>query len=253
MEDELVGDNPALRKALSYGVNREKYVELFTNNRGEIAYGFIPPLMDAYSENIKDAGIGYDPNKARRLVEQARQAAGGSLGELTLSVPGTGIVMRQRGQFLQRGWKQIGLDVKVEYMDWPTFQNRVNNKGTQMFMMGWIADYPDAENFLQLFYGPNKSPGSNNFNYDRSEFNELYEEVSVMRESPQRRKLYREAERIVVQDCPAIFLFHGVAFVLKHHWVENYKPHAFQYGTSKYRDINRRQRQNYRKLLRELP
>jgi oligopeptide transport system substrate-binding protein len=68
----------------------------------------------------------------------------------------------------------------------------------------------------------------------------------VMQDSPKRTELYRRAERIVVEDCPAVFMLHGVAFVLYHDWVHNYKPHAFGYGLSKYRRINRAKRAAYK-------
>ena len=73
-------------------------------------------------------------------------------------------------------------------------------------MLGWIADYPDAENFLQLFYSANASPGPNNFNYSNPAFDRIYERASVMPECSERTAMYRRAERIVVEDCPAVFL-----------------------------------------------
>ena len=118
-----------------------------------------------------------------------------------------------------------------------------------MFSLGWIADYPDSENFLQLFYSKNVSPGSNNFNYSNPKFDEIYETVAVMPDSEQRTRLYRQAEQIVIEDCPAVFMLHGVAYVLHHDWIRNYKPHTFQYGTTKYRRIDLEKRAAYNQLL----
>ncbi|HEW79137.1 MAG TPA: peptide ABC transporter substrate-binding protein, partial [Phycisphaerales bacterium] len=146
-------------------------------------------------------------------------------------------------------FKEVGLDVEIDYMDWPTFQNKVKTKSAQMFTLGWIADYPDAENFLQLFYSKNASPGPNNFNYSNPEFDKIYEQIAVMPDSDERTELYRKAERIVVEDCPAVFLMHGVAYVLHHDWLYNYKPHAFGYGLSKYRRIDNTKRLAYKELL----
>jgi len=253
MEDPVLGDNKPLRKAISSAVDRRKYIELFTNNRGEVAYGFIPPLMSSYDPNISQyAETDYNVDRAKRLIKEATEVHGGPLPELTLSMPGTGAVYRQRGQFLARCFTDVGLDVSIDYMDWPTFQDRVKNRSTQMFSLGWIADYPDAENFLQLFYSKNASPGPNNFNYDNPEFDRIYEKIRTMSQSPERRKLYRKAERIVVEDCPAVFLLHGVAFVLHHDWLYNYKPHAFGYGLNKYRRIDTDQRRRYKQGARTL-
>jgi len=251
MEDPIVGKNKPLRKALSYAIDRSKSNELFSNNRNDLAYGFIPPLMKAYDPNVRDIGISYDPQKARQFVRQAERVHGGKLPQLKLSMPGTDTLSRQMGQFYQRGFEEIGLDVEVEYMDWPTFQDKLKTKGAQIFSLGWIADYPDAENFLQLFYSKNVSPGSNNFNYASDEFDKLYEKVITMPDSPERIALYRKAERLIIEDCPAAFLFHRVAYVLHHDWVLNYKPHAFQYGLSKYRRIDLEKRGAYKELLKK--
>jgi len=253
MEDEVLGINKPLRQALSCAVDRGKYIELFTNNRGEVAYGFIPPLMKAYNPRIKDVvKSGYDPERARRLVEEAKTIYGGELPKLILSMAGTDVIARQQGEFLRRNFKEVGLDVEIDYMDWPTFQNKIKTRSCQMFMLGWIADYPDAENFLQLFYSKNASPGPNNFNYCNPKFDRIYEQVAVMPDSDKRTELYRKAECIVVEDCPAVFLLHGVAYVLHHDWVHNYKPHAFGYGLSKYRRIDVAKRAAYKELLKTL-
>jgi len=250
MEDKTLCGNKPLRQAINCAVDKEKYIKLFTNNRGEVAYGFIPPLMKAYDSSIKDkVKTTYNPDKARQLIKEAENIYGDKLPKLTLAMPGTDAVIRQRGEFLKRCFKTVGLNVEIDYMDWPTFQNKIKTKSVQMFMLGWIADYPDAENFLQLFYSKNASPGPNNFNYSNPDFDRIYEQIAVMPDSPERTKLYRKAERIVIEDCPAVFLMHGVAYVLYHDWLYNYKPHAFGYGLSKYRRIDTAKRADYKKLL----
>jgi len=251
MEDSVLGNNKPLRKAISYAIDKLEFIELFTNNRAERAYGFIPPLMKSYNPKIAETGQKYDPNKARKLLKDAKDIYGGELPLLTLAAPGTDTLSRQMGQFYQRGLKDIGLNVEVEYMDWPTFQDRVKTKSAQMFLLGWVADYPDAESFLQLFYSKNASPGTNNFNYSNPEFDKIYEKVSVMSDSPERTRLYQKAEQIVIEDCPATFMTHQVAYVLHHDWVGNYKPHAFQYGLAKYRRIDLEKRAQYKKLLKK--
>ena len=253
MEDEVVGKNKPLREAISCAVDREKYIELFTNNRGEVAYGFIPPLMKAYDPQIKEVTkTAYNPERARRLVKEAEKVYGGKLPKLTLSMPGTDVVFRQQGEFYKRCFKAVGLNFEIDYMDWPTFLSRAKSKNAQIFTLGWKADYPDVENFLQLFYSPNASPGPNNFNYSNPEFDKIYEQIAVMSDSPERTELYRKAERMVVEDCPAVFLLHGVAYVLYHDWLYNYKPHAFAYGLSKYRRIDTEKRTAYKELLKTI-
>lgn len=253
MEDPVIGKNKPLRQAIGCAIDKVKYIELFTNNRSEIAYGFMPPLMKSFNPAIKDISpVHYDVDKAKNLVKEAEKVNGGPLPKLIFALPGADIVSRQYGEFYSRCFKEVGLDIEIDYMDWPTFQNKIKTKSAQIFSLGWIADYPDAENFLQLFYSKNISPGSNSFNYSNPEFDRLYEQISTMPDSPQRTELYRKAEQIVVEDCPTIFLVHGVAYVLYHDWVLNYKPHGFAYGLSKYRRLDNQKRSEYRNLLKAI-
>lgn len=251
MEDEVVGKNKPLRKAISHSIDREKYIEVFWNNRDDVAYGFIPPVMKVYNPEISKLGIGYDSGQAKQLVKEAERVYGGKLPTLKLSTGGTDTLSRQMCQFYQRSFKEVGLDVEVDYMDWPTFLEKVKTKSVQMFALGWIADYPDTENFLQLFYSRNASPGTNNFNYSNPEFDRIYEQVAVMPDCPERTVLYRKAELIVIEDCPAAFINHRVAYVLHHDWVLNYKPHVFQYGLAKYRRVDVTKRAAYKELLKK--
>ena len=252
MEDEILGKNKALRKAISHAIDREKYIEVFWNNRDDVAYGFIPPLMKAYDPEIKKAGISYDPVKSRQYLEEAEKIHGGKIPTLVFSMGGTDTLARQIGQFYQRNLKEVGIEIELDFMDWPTFQDKVKTKSVQMFSLGWVADIPDTENFLQLFYSKNMSPGTNNFNYSNPKFDEIYEQVSMMSDSPARTKLYREAELMIIEDCPAAFINHRVAYILHHDWVRNYKPHVFQYGLAKYRRIDMKKRAEYKKLLKSI-
>jgi oligopeptide transport system substrate-binding protein len=252
MEDSLLGKNKPLRLAMSYAFNREKYIELFWNNRDEVAHGFIPPIMKDYNPEISKIGQSYNVQKAMELVKEAEKIYEGKLPTLKLAMGGADTSQRQFGQFLQRNFKDAGLDLEVEYMDWPTFLGKVHTKSVQMFSLGWIADYPDVETFLQLFYTKNISPGANNFNYSNPEFDKLYEQVAVMADSPERTELYRKMELIILEDCPAVFINHPVGYVLYHDWVYNYKPHAFQYGLSKYYRVDTVKRATHRELLKQV-
>jgi len=252
MEDQILGANKPLREAISYALDRAKYIELFWNNRDEVAYGLIPPIMSSYNPDIKKIGQKYDSEKAGQLVKQAQKIYGGKLPTLTLSMPGTDTMRRQIGQFWQRCLKDIGLDVEVEYLDLATCLNDIRTKNAQMFYLAWIGDYPDANNFLQLFYGKNVSPGINFFNYVNPEFDKLYERASSMPDCPERTELYRQLEQIVIRDCPAAFINHPVAYMLHHDWLGNYKPHAFQFGLVKYHRIDKKKRDGYKELLKKI-
>ena len=103
----------------------------------------------------------------------------------------------------------------------------MNRRQAQMFQLGWVADYPDSENFLQLFYSKNESPGPNHANYRNDRFDELYEKIRIMHDSDERTRYVEEMVKIVIEDAPWIFLYQPMQFGLVHDWVKNYVPSCF--------------------------
>ena len=238
MEDPVIGKNLPLRRAMNLAIDRGEYIKLFLNDRGTPARGILPPMFEDYSTSLESPYTVYDPEEARRQLAEARKVHGGDLPVITLTMGGTDTTARQTGQYLKRAYAKIGLDFEVDYMDWPSAQNKVKSKSAQMYAMGWIADYPDSENFMLLFYGPNASPGANNMNYRNPEFDALYERVATASPSAERTEMVREMEQMVVDDLPCVLTVHRIAFVLRYDWVKNSKPHVFGYGLMKYQNID---------------
>ena len=155
-----------------------------------------------------------------------------------MDLPGTDEHFRRVGEFVQGQFKKIGIGLKIELNDWPTLQQKVNNKQTQIYAMGWHADYPDAENFLQLYYSPNIRLGTNNTNYSNPEFDKLFEQAYLVPDEDERVKLYVKMIRILNEDCPVVLLSEPVIYSLLYDWVGNFKPHPIAYGLSKYTSID---------------
>ncbi|MFC1677458.1 ABC transporter substrate-binding protein [Planctomycetota bacterium] len=253
MTDPILGKNKPLRQAINRCFNRERFIQLFFGGRHEIAHGLIPPMMPAYDPNIKDKGYArYDPNEARELVKEAEKIHGGKLPVFKLSTQGTDSFYRQFGQLVTKFFNDVGLEVEVLYMDWPTFQEKAKAGDVQMFLSGVGAGVPDSQGYLSLFYSKNWPPGMNLFHYKESEYEKLYEKIEVMPFSPERVKLYRKMELMMLEDCPAAFTNHRIAYALHHDWYKNYKPHVFQYGLAKYRRIDLKKRAEYKELLKKL-
>lgn len=253
MEDPVLGKNKPLRQAISFAIDRQKFIDLFLNGRDQIAHGFVAPMLDSYDPNISRYGFSeYNPDKAKKLLIEAEKINGGPIPPLTVALPGTESFYRQFGEFFTKQFEDVGLKLEVELMDWPTYQNKVNKKQAQMFSAGVSAGSVDAEDFLQMFYSKRMSPGPNKFNYSNSEFDKLYEEIEVMFESPERIALYRQMELMVLEDYPAAFLNHRVAYALKHEWYKNYKPYVFGYNTAKYRRIDLEKKAAYKELLKKV-
>jgi len=250
-EDPVLGSNKPLRLAICHCFDRKKWIELFFNGRGEVAHGYIPPNMPGYDPNIKKvSNTKYDIARAKEFLAQAQKLNDGALPTFRLTMSGTGTTYRQMGQFLEAHMEAIGLDVEVECIDWPTYLEKLKTKSLQIYSAGWIADYPDVENFMQIFYSKN-SPWPNSSNYSSPEFDRIFDQISVMPDCTQRTELYREAERILVKDAPVAFLYHRIWYSMYHDWIGNFKGDAYRpescgYGLSKFYRVDVEKRNAYK-------
>ena len=250
MDDPVVGNgfspeqkekNKKLRQAMSCALDTPKWIE-FNNNRIVRPNGPIPPGVSGYSE--VPSPYGYNLEKAKRLLVEAGYPEGrdpetGKRLKLTLELrSATSPEVRQRAELFASFIDAIGIEINANYNNWPTFLDKMDRRQAQMFWLGWVADYPDAENFLQLFYGKNSSPGPNHANYANPEFDKLYDQIRPMQDSPERTALYQKMSDIIVEECPWIFSSIPMSYTLAYPWIENYKPHDFPYTMTKYYKIN---------------
>ena len=262
MFDDTVGgytpEKQKLRQAISIALDYEEYIEIFLNGRGVPAHNPLPPAIFGYEAGKN--GINpylYDwdalTNRAtRKPIEEARKllAEAGYPGgqdskgnpliiayDNTLNTAGGTTVLT----WMRKKLEQIGITMESRTTDYNRFRDKVKKANFQMISWGWHADYPDAENFMFLLYGPNSKAlqdGENAANYDNPEFNRLFEEMKNMENSPERLAIIREMNRLLQQDAPWIFTYHPVTFGLSHQWLKNYKPSSVGYNTLKYRRID---------------
>ena len=245
MEDKVVGQSKALRQALCACFDVESYLKVLFNDRGRRAVNIVPNTFDGWKQAGPGPYFKLDMDLARAKLEQAKKELGakgllknGEIPPLTIDLSATDPEMAKRGEFFQQQFAKLGVKLKVNQNDWPKLQEKVHNKQAQMYTMGWHADYPDAENFLQLYYSPNITKGTNNSNYANPEFDALYEKVRVMPDTPGRTALYVKMMRMINEDCPVLLLTEPQSYVLVYDWITNYKPHPLGYGYSKYRRLN---------------
>ncbi len=198
--------NKFLRCAVIKGFDWSKRNESFYSGLGEVFPGIIPPAVPEYDPDLPRWSVERDIEEAKRLLAEGGWD-GDNLPEL---VYGTTSSVTARQFFEQfRGWmRKIGYPSdKIKIKQFATFGDisRAWKNSTLPFIAkGWGLDFPDAENTLQLFYGPNGSPGSNDANYRNPEYDRLYEKTSVMLPSPERTALYQEMNKMVIDDCVAI-------------------------------------------------
>jgi oligopeptide transport system substrate-binding protein len=237
LDDPVVGPNRRLRQALSCAFDAEAWME-FQNGRLVAPTGPVPPGVAGHSE--APLPYGFDLELARRLLAEAgypegRDPATGRRLKLTLELgaadnPET----RQAAELLASFMERIGVVLEPSYNNWPAFLQKIERRQAQMFSLTWIGDYPDAQNFLQLFASANASPGPNRANYRNEEFDRLYRELIALPESPEREALCRAAAAVVLEDCPWILTAHPMAFQIRHARLQNHQRHDFSWGMEKY-------------------
>lgn len=253
MQDPLLGKNKPLRMAISRAVDRKAMIDLFFHGVHQVAHGFIYPQLAEYDPDIISQGYSkYDPAEAKALVREAEKIHGGPIPPLTLANPGTGVIDRQLGQFLQKYFEDVGLTLKVEYMDWPTYLDTINKGKHQLFFSGVGANIPDALGSLQMFGTKYFGFGGNHFFYSNPDYDVLLEQAEVAFPGPERTQLFRKMERMVLDDCAAVFINHRTSTVFRQGWFENYKPNVFTYNTAKYWKIDAEEKNGYDGLLKEL-
>lgn len=249
MDDPVLGASKALRQALCLSFDAKSQIEVLYNGRGVRATSFIPRSMPVWAEAGPGPFFRFDPNAANKKIAEARAEleakdllVNDEIPKLKLNIGGTDASAHDLGEFAKQQFSRVGVKLDLEYTDWPVLLQKVQAKTVQMHRSGWHADYPDAENYLQLFYGPNIDKGTNGSNYKNPEFDKLYKRASVMRDSPERRKLYVKMVRIICEDCPVLPLSEPQSFLLHYDYMHNIKPHPFGYGYVKYRriDVERR-------------
>ena len=210
--------NHALRCAMISGFDWAARNESWYANLGRVFPGIIPPVVPEFDPALDDTSVRYDPERARELLS----ANGWNAGNLPELVYGTTPGPTSRLFFEQfRAWMmRIGYPAeKIILQTYATFGDIAkawSNSELPMVSKGWGLDYPDAENTLQLFFGPNASPGSNDANYRNPEYDRLFREAAVMLPSPERTALYRRMNELVIDDCVAISGLSRVGIALWH-------------------------------------
>jgi ABC-type transport system substrate-binding protein len=240
LDDPVVGKNKKLRQALSCAFEPALLVQYY-NGRVTPIYGPLPDPLAGFKPN--PTTYSYNLEKAKQLLAEAGYPEGidpatGRRLELTLELGGATPDVRQVVDLMAGMFDKVGVVLKASYNNWPAFLDKMDRRQAQMFQLGWVADYPDAENFLQLFYSANASPGPNHANYANSQFDRLYEQMRIMLPGPEKDRLCEQMADIIIEDCPWIFMYQPMDFAVIHDWLKNYSLHDFPYTMVKYRRVD---------------
>ncbi len=211
LEGATVENHPDIRKAVQLGFDRAKMLRYLRNNIGQPATGFIPKGLPAYYGDTID---NYQPEKAKQHVENYKKETGDLHPKITIS---TNSSYTDLFEFVQRELQGIGLQVVLEVLPSPVLRQKKANGKLPSFRVGWIADYPDAENFLSLFYSKNMAPqGPNYAHYSNKDYDKLYEKAMATTNPEKRVEIYKKMDRIILEDVPVVPLFYDEIIRFKH-------------------------------------
>ena len=238
--------NRRLRQAMSLVIDSQEFLRIFANGRGLAAQSPIPPNIYGYEADYRNPFRTPDLDRAKVLMTEAGYPGGidpktGDALRITLDSANTTTQGLIQLQFFKNAWKKLGLDVRIDATNYNQFQEKLRNGAHQVFDFGWVADYPDPENFLFLLsskMGNDAFGGPNAANFSDSRFDALFDRMKVEPNGPHRMEQIRAMRGILERERPWIELFFPENYSLLHGWVSNVKSTGMSIPTYQYMDID---------------
>ena len=227
------GKSKALRHAFSEAVDKVTLIETLRNNIGTVAGSAVPPGMPGAQEDI---GIAYDLAKAATDFEAGLTEAGIALADIDTELQlgyNTEADHEPTVEFLQEQWRTaFGVEVELVGLEWSSYLTRLNEDPFDIFRLGWGADYPHPNNFLTDLF--TCTSGNNNMKYCNEAFDDAMAEAAVNPDLDAQVAIYNEAQEMLVEDAPVIFISWGGRFTLVKPWVTGIQITPQDYATGAY-------------------
>lgn len=211
-----------VRQAINYGFDRRKMILYLRNSLGTPAEsGFVPAGLPSFNDSIVK-GYTYDPVRSNRLLAEAGFPGGRGLPPVKLlTIP----IYADMASFIAKQLSEVGIQVQVEVVQKALLLEMTANQRAPFFRGSWIADYPDAENYLSVFYSRNPSP-PNYTRYNNPHFDRLFEQALSETNDSVRYRLYQQADQLIMDDAPVVPLWYDKAVHLVQPDVTGFHPNA---------------------------
>ena len=201
-------DDIKVRQAFNYAIDRQTLASTLLEDLVVPAAGILPPGFPGYNPDLQ--GYEYDPEKALRLIQESKYGALDELPRIILTLPGNfGAGVSPSIEAMLAMWgENLNVDIQLQQTEWATFLQDLHQNRFQMFGgLGWIADYPDPENFLDVLF--HSKSNNNQSEYNNGRLDILLERARVELDESARFELYHQAEEIIVDDAPWVPLWHS--------------------------------------------
>ncbi len=216
--------NQYLRQAINYGFDRKKMLKFLRNNIGRPATnGLVPQGLPSFDTSAVE-GYSYKPDKAKKLLRKAGFPEGKGLDKIKLQTTQTYLDLCI---FIEKQLEELGIPINVEVVSPSMLREWMAQSKTGFFRGSWIADYPDAENYLALFNSNNFSPdGPNYTHFSDAKFDSLYNQATQTSSDSIRYRLYHQMENIVMEQAPVVPLYYDEVVRLIQNDVKNLNRNA---------------------------
>ena len=215
-------DDPKFRQALNHAVDKHLISNEVLSGLVEPAYGILPPGFPGFNPDL--TGLEYDSDLARQLLEESEYADPATRPRIVVTVPGTGGTIGLDLEVVIEMWKQeLGVEVEIQQVEWATYLQDLNQHKFQAYAgLGWEADYPDPQDFLDILFHTESS--LNHGMYSNPEADAILEEARTETDVERRVELYQQAEELIVQDGAWLPLWYsGERYVLIKDYVKDYR------------------------------
>jgi oligopeptide transport system substrate-binding protein len=213
-----------IRQAINYAIDKQKMIKYLRNSLATAGNaGFIPAGMPGFDPQ-KVKGYTYNPEKTRQLLAEAGFPNGKDLPEILLT---TTVGYRDLIEYVQGQLEQVGIKTRVEITQGASLRELVSKNGVNFFYGSWIADYPDGENFLSVFYSKNKIPyGPNYTGFNNKRFDALFDQAYHEANDERRYALYQQMDNLVMQNSPVVILYYDKLVNLYQNNITGYSKNA---------------------------
>ncbi len=212
-------DDVNLRRAFSQAIDKDKLVSLVFRDMMERADGILPPGMPGFNEDL--SGLDFDVSKAKELIAKSKYGGVDNLPPITITTMGWGGLISQGLEALVQEWRNnLGVEVEVRQLEPQRFLYHSKEEKDEMYYMGWVADYPHPQNFLELLFqtGEDNNAGE----YSNPEVDALLERAGMELDYDLSLPLYQAVEQKLVDDAACIPLWFGKNYILVKPYVSDY-------------------------------
>ena len=213
-------DDVKVRQAFSMAFDRQKFIDVVDNGVGIPAVGLYPPSLPGFDFNLK--GLSFDPQQARQLLAQSKYGGPQGLPAIVFTSQGIGNTAGADVAAMAQMWEQnLGVKITIENLEPDKYFDLLySGQHGQIFSGGWCADYPDPENFADVLF--HTGAQQNTGNYSSPALDAILDQARVEQDVTKRIQLYQQAEQIIVQDAPALFISHNVTYTLVKPYVKGF-------------------------------